>query len=408
MPHHRPSLGTFTPSRAGLGALTCALTLLAAPALATPPLPNPLQKAPPHLVPSADGKRVYDASRNITWLADANLAASETFGVPDINPSGSMDYKTALAFVAAMNKKAYLGRTDWTLPATRGDDKNCDRKNVHHFGYGCKMSPLVNLYRAGFGLEDPQTAVRIPPNTVKNFRNFQPYLYWAGGHNVGHDDNENGMATFSFNNGFQGANVSRNRLYALPMVVGRLKPDPKLAGKLQAPYVVYDAKTDITWLADANFAQTEDFGVEDITPNGSMRHATAEKWVAAMNRKRLLGTDKWQLPRSPESDTTCSAKGKFGFNCRGSDLGSLYYGYLGLQRGTPVVKAPDSPVGPFHDLEPYLYWSCHAAPDALTCNTDASLPAENFGWSFSFGNGFQGTTLGMNELYVLPYHPGRP
>jgi hypothetical protein len=410
-----------------------ALCLQTGAAQAQPPkITLPDKQAPQQLfIPTPDGTRVYDVKHNVTWLVDANLAASNTFGVKKINPSGSMSYETAKRYVQAMNDAKYLNRQDWTLPVTDPDDPSCDRVNRHRFGWRCELSPLVNLFRTYLGLRDYQTAVPIPYNEVKGFRNFQPYIYWAGSHNVGHEENENGMVSFSFNNGFQGANVARNRMYVLPMIVGRIKVDGSKARKLKSPYVVYDADRDITWLADANYAALDDFGVPDIAQTGAMRHPTAEKWVAAMNAAGFLGSDRWQLPRSPEEDETCSAKvkeadctgtrkecavPKFGYNCQNSDLGGLYHGYLGLSRGTPVVKAPDTlkPADPtkpplFRNVEPYLYWSCHMhSDDKRHCSTNPDHPAANFGWSFSFGNGFQGTTLGMNELYVWPYHPGRP
>ena len=32
-------------------------------------------------------------------------------------------------------------------------------------------------------------------------------------------------------------------------------------------------------------------------------------------------------------------------------------------------------------------------------------PAPGFAWSFSFGNGFEGTDLIQNDLYVMVYYP---
>jgi len=32
-------------------------------------------------------------------------------------------------------------------------------------------------------------------------------------------------------------------------------------------------------------------------------------------------------------------------------------------------------------------------------------PQPGFQWSFSFGNGYQGTDLTQNELYVTAYYP---
>ena len=53
---------------------------------------SPLQ-AGVTLVLSTDGLTVYDATNNITWLADFNLAASSRFGLPVCSGS-SIDTKT--------------------------------------------------------------------------------------------------------------------------------------------------------------------------------------------------------------------------------------------------------------------------------------------------------------------------
>ncbi len=67
-----------------------------------------------------DYRAYYDTVLNITWLADANLAATNTFGVPDIGgiyPPGEMTWDTAQAWIAAMNTANYLGVNNWRLPA---------------------------------------------------------------------------------------------------------------------------------------------------------------------------------------------------------------------------------------------------------------------------------------------------
>ena len=55
---------------------------------------------------AADGQAVYDPVEKVTWLANANFAAGQTFGVANINPDGSMEHSTALLWVKAMNKGA--------------------------------------------------------------------------------------------------------------------------------------------------------------------------------------------------------------------------------------------------------------------------------------------------------------
>lgn len=364
--------------------------------------PVAVDPSKPRLVPSDGGATVYDVARDVTWLADANLAATQTFGVDGINPSGSMGYKSALRWVDALNQARHLGRNDWTLPTTPAEDAGCDGHNRYSFGFGCRNSAFAMLY-AALGLQHSQTAVPIKPRQVKGFSNFQPYLYWSASPNANHPENERGFTTFSFNNGFQGSNVAKNRIYVIAMVKGRFDP----TNPADKARVVFDGEN--TWLADANLAATQTFGVAGIAPTGAMAHDTAERWVDAMNKhggKGFLGQSGWQLPPTITGDRGCSAQ-DFGYGCTGSPLGRLYYQVLGLKTGEPVVRAPDTPVGPFRNVEPYLYWSCHAAADGKSCSPRKEDPVAGFGWSFSLGNGFQGTTTRDNALYVTVYHPGR-
>ena len=94
-------------------------------------------------------------------------------------------------------------------------------------------------------------------------------------------------------------------------------------------------------------------------------------------------------------------------------MGHLYYTELGFAVGTPAVL-PQNRLG--GNLQPYLYWSCSASViDSRVCAADPhadppsiavpGLPSDQFGWSFSFGNGFQGTEDISNHLYVMVYYP---
>jgi hypothetical protein len=58
----------------------------------------------------------YDSTLDITWLANANLALTTTFGVSGINAQGRMEWATANAWIAAMNSANYLGISSWRLP----------------------------------------------------------------------------------------------------------------------------------------------------------------------------------------------------------------------------------------------------------------------------------------------------
>ena len=366
------------------------------------------------LTASADGRTVHDARLGVTWLADANLAAAETFDVPNINRSGSMDYATAVRWVAAMNASnngaGYLGHNNWQLPTAPGADKTCQLTGPHGepFGYHCSGSAFGSMYYISLGLQEPDSAVANSQNHVGPFENFQAYLYWSKSPAL---DPKQGFVSFSFSSGFQGANVFRNDLYVLPMFKGKLPGIPLTT----EPYLqidangttVYDPNTQITWLADANLAATQTFGVAAINRDGSMDHDTAVQWVAAMNQadggRGYLGRTDWDLPDTGPADPTCSAKGITGFGCTGSAMGSLFYKQLGLQPGDSVIPVSQAKVGPFSNLQPYLYWACSGDSASSPCQSNG--PAAGFEWNFSFGNGFQGTNLVGNNLFVLVYYP---
>ena len=72
--------------------------------------------------------------------------------------------------------------------------------------------------------------------------------------------------------------------------------------------------------------------------------------------------------------------------------------------GQPVVPTPDTSLGGFHNIQPYLYWSCAGQHVQRDCS---GSPAPGFGWSFSFNNGFTDTTVKADDLYVTAYYPGQ-
>jgi hypothetical protein len=387
------------------------------------------------LSPGPGEMTVYDSSTKVHWLADANLAATEQFGlplcgdsntVPCVNANGSMSYQAALAWVAAMNAAHYLGHANWQLPTTPINDPSCTSKGTHgaNFGYECVNSALGSLYTNLLHLKAPNTAVPIPANTVGPFSNFQPYLYWSG---TGSVINAKGFFTFSFDTGHLGGNVDPEYLYVLPMIEGKIpgtyRPTSLKGLQISADgQTVYDPRAGVTWLANADLAKTETFGAQCvnaegfqcINPDGSMSRTTAEQWIAGMNKYHggagWLGHTDWVLPPTTLADATCEQDAS-GFDCAKSPMGELFYNQLGLKPGDAVIQTPALQVGPFFHLQPYLYWSCVGAADSQgPCISDA--PASGFEFSFSFGNGFEDTDVGGphilvgNNLFVTAYYPG--
>jgi hypothetical protein len=376
---------------------------------------QPQSKDSAGLIARGGGETIFDSRLSVTWLADANLAAKQTFGVPGINKTGSMDYATAIRWVTAMNAfdhgVGYLGHNNWQLPTTPATDASCQRTGRHgeSFGFNCSGSALGSLYYVSFRLREPDSAMQALTNTVGPFRNFQPYLYWSKSPAA---DPKQGFVSFSFNTGFQGANVWRNHLYVLPMINGKLPASRTPADENldvdPGGQTVYDPVARVTWLADANLASKQSFGTAGINQDGSMDHATAVQWVNSMNKtdggRGYLGQTGWDLPETGPPDPSCSFKGTTGFGCASSAMGALFYRQLRLRPGESVVAPVQTHVGPFYDVQPYLYWSCQAETVQSVCESNG--PADRFEWNFSFGNGFEGTNLVGNDLYVMVYYPG--
>ena len=62
------------------------------------------------------GQAYYDDTLNVTWVQNAGLAATNTFGVSGIDAQGRMYWDTANEWIAAMNDANYLGANTWRLP----------------------------------------------------------------------------------------------------------------------------------------------------------------------------------------------------------------------------------------------------------------------------------------------------
>jgi len=115
-----------------------------------------------------DYQAYYDDHLNITWLADANLASSNTFGLPvgewlgphqddplsqyDGASNGlirrnnlqPMNYAGALHWLDAMNAANYLGYSGWQLPTTLQGDTSCSY--VAHLRDAIDLSVWHDVY----------------------------------------------------------------------------------------------------------------------------------------------------------------------------------------------------------------------------------------------------------------------
>lgn len=369
--------------------------------------------ASPGAALGADGRLVYDSALQVYWLADADLAATQTFGVDSIDPDGSMSWNTAQNWVAAMNAANYLGHSDWRLPLTGQPDPGCTQQTpLGSFAYNCTGSEMGELFYHALGGSKGSSIASLG-GPAHRFRHFQPYLYWSG---TVYPVVGKSSWSFSFGNGFEGTNLNVNAMYAIPLfpvvntpasppppnigigVVPAVNASPSLAPSADER-VVYDPALNVTWLADGDLAARRTFGVTGINPDGSMNWNTAQAWITAMNDSNYLGHNGWRLPKTRQPDTTCSIETPVthdfsGYDCTGSEMGELFYTELGGAAGSTLRRTHDGDAELFHNVQPSLYWS-----DADT--------SQAFGaWTFSFGNGFQGANFFANDLYVIPVIDG--
>ena len=343
-----------------------------------------------------------------------------------------MNYPSAVAWIQGMNDANYLGHSDWQLPTAPLNDPDCSSKGPkpyrEGFAFGCDLGAMGYLYYTALGIKAPNTAVPIPPNTVGPFSNFQPNLYWSDSPGGGHAYKDP-IANFSFASGAHGGGCGGDYADVLPMIKGEILGVPIPAGgnKLHVNpggTTVYDPETNRTWLADANLAKKETFGLPRcktapetapcVADDGSMNYESAQAWISAMNAYvdpvtgvvGYLGQTDWGFPSLDADVEKCPTYGCAGaFN----PLGNLYYNQLKIPVGTPVVPVPDIAVGPFNDLVPFPYWSCLADTIREACqSTDSESknnePSKNSEWGFSFGTGFLGTERLTANHYVTAYY----
>lgn len=134
---------------------------------------------------------------------------------------------------------------------------------------------------------------------------------------------------------------------------------------------VYDTELDITWVANANLARTETFGLPVgsslgthpadslgmdgvITVYGDMNWAGMLHWFDAMNDANYLGFNDWRLPTTLVPDASCSGSDSTGFNCSGSEMGHLYYEEFGALANGNALSGDKVKLAMFTELQTYI------------------------------------------------------
>jgi hypothetical protein len=122
---------------------------------------------------SAGADLVLDG-QGLTWTADANLAATETFGVSGIGADGRMSWDTSLAWIDAMNAANYGGANDWRLWSALNSDGSGPT-----FGDNVTTSELGHLFYTEGGLSQGDS-INESTALTSVFTNMQDSVYWSG------------------------------------------------------------------------------------------------------------------------------------------------------------------------------------------------------------------------------------
>ena len=115
---------------------------------------------------------------------------------------------------------------------------------------------------------------------------------------------------------------------------------------------VYDQDRNITWLANANYAQTSGYDTD-----GGMTWQTAKTWAEGLN---IGGYTGWRLPTTLQPDATCQSQSggdSYGYNCTGSELGHLFYNELGGAAGSSIGTVHNTNYDLFTNVKSSVYWS---------------------------------------------------
>jgi len=178
------------------------------------------------LISRLGGQAVYDTDLDMTWLSDANLALTETFGIPrkapglpeftfGIQDDGSMNWETANSWIAAMNADqgtGYLGFSDWRLPKVVIPD-TCSTGGTNpipNMGVACTLSDMGHLFYIEFEATGNTSVFDTGnPDEISKFNNLdgigsRQYIYG----DLWEQDTDQVM-TFQFAYGTQGA-INRN------------------------------------------------------------------------------------------------------------------------------------------------------------------------------------------------------
>lgn len=155
--------------------------------------------------------------------------------------------------------------------------------------------------------------------------------------------------------------------------------------------LIYDDVLNITWLQDANYAQTSGYDSD-----GLMTWYDAVAWADGLV---YGGYSDWRLPTLQQWDPDCSNYWDgtfFGFGCTRSEMGYMFYKNLGATAHSSILNGTNTAnLALFKNIQVYTYW--YANENWLNPDTART---------FNTYEGFDGAGFKGNGYYAWAVRPG--
>jgi hypothetical protein len=130
---------------------------------------------------------IYDPTRNLTWIADMNLALTTNYTAPGVWPNKAMSWGAAVQFA---DNLVYGGFSDWRLPTLNLNDPTCSDTILFGAvpvtqGSGCTGGELSGLFGTGLGNQPWSSVLDQVGDTPDQLANFALFTdvkqghYWA-------------------------------------------------------------------------------------------------------------------------------------------------------------------------------------------------------------------------------------
>jgi hypothetical protein len=174
------------------------------------------------------GGMIYDTTRNLTWLADMNLAHTSGHTGTGVNADGTMTWGAATAWASDL---VYGGFDDWRLPTVNTGDTTCSDSFTigggfprQYIGYHCTGGELSGLFVTDLGNKANESVLNQAGDTAEQianlalFSNVQSSYYWSDTVYVG--DPANAAFFFITRIGYQGYYTKDFAAYALAVRSG--------------------------------------------------------------------------------------------------------------------------------------------------------------------------------------------